>query len=64
MWQLGQRQTVNHTPSFLNSPSLPPAGNPDEFDRVMRVNALAPMRLIRALAPKMVDKARCVCRAA
>ena len=36
----------------------PRAGNPDDFDRMVKVNALAPMRLIRALAPKMCDKAR------
>ncbi|KAI7846140.1 hypothetical protein COHA_000401 [Chlorella ohadii] len=33
----------------------PLKGNPDDWDRVMKVNALAPMRLIRALAPKMCD---------
>lgn len=31
-------------------------GNPDEWDRMMRINAAAPMRLIRALAPAMADK--------
>ncbi|KAL4435881.1 hypothetical protein ABPG77_000643 [Micractinium sp. CCAP 211/92] len=34
----------------------PLKGNPDDWDRVMKVNALAPMRLIRSLAPKMCDK--------
>ncbi|EFN53250.1 hypothetical protein CHLNCDRAFT_137162 [Chlorella variabilis] len=34
----------------------PLKGNPDDWDRVMKVNALAPMRLIRALAPKMAEK--------
>ena len=32
------------------------AGNPDEWDRMMRINAMAPMRLVRCLAPKMADK--------
>lgn len=32
------------------------AGNPDEWDRMFRVNVMAPMRLVRQLAPKMCDK--------
>ncbi len=32
------------------------AGNPDEWERMFKVNVLAPMRLVRQLAPKMCDK--------
>ncbi|KAI3435995.1 hypothetical protein D9Q98_002052 [Chlorella vulgaris] len=41
---------------FVGGEDDPVKGNPDEFDRMMMVNATAPMRLIRALTPKMVDK--------
>ncbi|KAL4859226.1 Acyl-coenzyme A oxidase [Chlorella vulgaris] len=41
---------------FVGGEDDPLRGNPDDFDRMMMVNATAPMRLIRALAPKMVDK--------
>lgn len=53
----------NHSWALCPPPRAATAGNPDEFDRMMMVNATAPMRLIRALTPKMVDKVRCVCRA-
>ena len=49
------RRPLPPATSPLQGIPLPP-GNPDDWDRVMRVNALAPMRLIRALAPKMCDK--------
>lgn len=34
----------------------PLKGNPDEWDKVIAVNLKAPMRMMRHLAPKMVDK--------
>ncbi|KAL4458667.1 hypothetical protein ABPG75_013532 [Micractinium tetrahymenae] len=42
---------------FVGGPDDPLKGNPDEWDRMFKVNALAPMRLVRQLAPKMCDKA-------
>ena len=36
---------------------LPPTGDPDEWDRMLAINTLAPMRLTRAFAPAMA--ARC-----
>ena len=32
------------------------AGDPDEWEKVIRVNMLAPMRLMRRLTPAMVEK--------
>ena len=32
------------------------AGDPDEWDKVLRVNMMAPMRLMRRLTPAMVEK--------
>lgn len=37
---------------------LAAAGNPDEWDRMFRINVAAPMRLMRLLAPGMKDKVR------
>eukprot|EP00887_Chlorella_sp_A99_P007591 scaffold28.g7591.t1 len=34
----------------------PLKGDPDSWERMMKVNALAPMRLIRSVAPKMKEK--------
>ncbi len=31
-------------------------GDPDEWEKVIRVNMLSPMRLMRRLTPAMVDK--------
>lgn len=32
------------------------AGDPDEWEKVIRVNMLSPMRLMRRLTPAMVEK--------
>ena len=32
------------------------AGDPDEWEKVLKVNMLAPMRLMRRLTPAMVEK--------
>ena len=32
------------------------AGDPDEWEKVLRVNMMAPMRLMRRLTPAMVEK--------
>ena len=32
------------------------AGDPDEWEKVIKVNMLAPMRLMRRLTPAMVEK--------
>ncbi|KAL4429337.1 hypothetical protein ABPG77_005111 [Micractinium sp. CCAP 211/92] len=41
---------------FVGGPDDPLKGNPDEWERMFKVNVLAPMRLVRQLAPKMCDK--------
>ncbi len=38
-------------------PSLPAAGDPNEWERMININLKAPMRLTRALAPAMVKAA-------
>ncbi|EFN54113.1 hypothetical protein CHLNCDRAFT_135473 [Chlorella variabilis] len=41
---------------FVGGEDDPLKGNPDEWDRMFRINVAAPMRLMRLLAPGMKDK--------
>lgn len=43
-------EAVNHCPSCVH------VGDPDEWEKVIRVNMLSPMRLMRRLTPAMVEK--------
>ncbi len=44
------------THKMIFEPVSNSAGDPDEWDKVLRVNMMAPMRLMRRLTPAMVEK--------
>ena len=46
----------NSTECFVQTPWYRAAGDPDDWEKVVQVNMLAPMRLMRRLTPAMVKK--------
>ncbi|GMH36795.1 hypothetical protein BSKO_04668 [Bryopsis sp. KO-2023] len=47
---------VNNAGGFGSGGNTPKDGDPDDWDEMMKVNLLAPMRLTRRFSPSMVEK--------